>query len=174
MPDEDKKNEILINILKDIRGGIDNAINILGGGETVAVTGVKKIETDGGSSAKIVEGVFSGDAMIGSDGERYSVPPNYASKSKLVEGDILKLTVTSDGRFIFKQIGPIARKRLVGELIMDPEHDEYWVVFENDKWRVLKASITYFKGESGDKIAILVPQDGPAKWAAVENVIREE
>jgi hypothetical protein len=173
MAEDNKKDEILLNILKDIKSGIENAINILGGEETVA-PGVKKVETGDGSSAKIVEGVFAGDAMIGSDGERYSVPPNYASKSKLVEGDILKLTVTSDGRFIFKQIGPIARKRLVGELIIDPEHDEHWVVNENDKWRVLKASVTYFKGESGDKVAILVPQDGPAKWAAVENVIKEE
>ena len=32
--------------------------------------------------------------MIGPDGKNYPVPANYASKSKLIEGDILKLTIT--------------------------------------------------------------------------------
>jgi len=56
-------------------------------------------------SGKIVEGVFDGQIMIGPDGKSYPVPANYASKSKLVEGDILKLTIADDGGFIYKQIG---------------------------------------------------------------------
>ena len=39
---------------------------------------------------KIIEGVFDGQNMVGSDGKTYPVPANYASKSKLVQGDILK------------------------------------------------------------------------------------
>ncbi|MBA4320115.1 MAG: hypothetical protein C0412_17080, partial [Flavobacterium sp.] len=50
---------------------------------------------------KVIEGVFDGENMIGPDGKQYSVPSNYASKSKLVEGDILKLTITSRGNFIY-------------------------------------------------------------------------
>ena len=38
---------------------------------------------------KIVEGVFDGQNMIGPDKKTYSVPANYASKSKLIPGDIL-------------------------------------------------------------------------------------
>ena len=49
---------------------------------------------------KIIEGVFDGQTMIGPDGKNYPVPANYASKSKLVEGDILKLTINDDGGFI--------------------------------------------------------------------------
>ena len=45
---------------------------------------------------RVVEGVFNGQNMIGGDGEEYPIPANYSSKSKLVEGDILKLTI--DGR----------------------------------------------------------------------------
>ena len=40
-------------------------------------------------SGKVVEGVFDGQTMIGPDGKSYPVPANYASKSKLIEGDIL-------------------------------------------------------------------------------------
>ncbi|MFA5133777.1 MAG: hypothetical protein WC459_03175 [Patescibacteria group bacterium] len=168
------KQQILLGILKDMKDNLENAINILGGLE--GVRGVKiEDNVDGASSdgARIVEGVFAGDKMVGGDGKTYDIPPNYASKSKLVEGDILKLTITSNGGFVYKQIGPIPRKRLVGELAIDAEKDEFWVVVDTNKWRVLKASITYFKGEAGNKVAILVPQDGISKWAAVENVIKE-
>ena len=53
---------------------------------------------------KIIEGVFDGQNMVGSDGKTYPVPANYASKSKLVQGDILKLTIADDGTFMYKQI----------------------------------------------------------------------
>lgn len=33
----------------------------------------------------IIEGVFTGDSMLGSDGNTYPVPHNYASKSLLVQ-----------------------------------------------------------------------------------------
>ena len=65
------------------------------------------------STGKIIEGVFDGQNMVGPDGKTYPVPANYASKSKLVQGDILKLTIAEDGGFIHKQIGPIPRKQLI-------------------------------------------------------------
>jgi hypothetical protein len=34
---------------------------------------------------KIIEGVFTGEGMLGSDGNIYPVPQNYASKSLLVQ-----------------------------------------------------------------------------------------
>src|SRR5262245_39908864 len=61
---------------------------------------------------KIIEGVFDGQNMMGPDGKQYPVPANYASKSKLVEGDVLKLTIADDGSFIYKQIGPIERRKV--------------------------------------------------------------
>lgn len=36
-------------------------------------------------TSKIVEGVFTGESMLGSDGNMYPVPQNYASKSHLVQ-----------------------------------------------------------------------------------------
>src|SRR3989338_6057766 len=80
----------------------------------------------------VIEGVFDGQHMIGPDGKKYSVPANYASKSKLVEGDILKLTNDRQGNFIYKQIGPIERKRLIGTLLKDSERGEF-VVLAGDK-----------------------------------------
>lgn len=118
-------------------------------------------------TGKIVEGVFDGQVMIGPDGKNYPVPANYASKSKLVEGDILKLTIADDGSFIYKQIGPIERKQIIGTLV---QHDgNYYVEANGKEYRILLASVTYFRINVGDQVTIIVPEDNPdAVWAAVE------
>ncbi len=123
--------------------------------------------------SKIIEGAFDGQNMLGPDGKQYSVPANYASKSKLVEGDVLKLTITRDGSFIYKQIGPIDRQRLIGQLTRDEVTGEYRVVADGRSFKVLLASITYFKGETGDDVVVLVPAVGDSRWAAVENIIKQ-
>lgn len=124
-------------------------------------------------NTKIIEGIFDGQNMVGPDGKQYSIPANYASKSKLVEGDVLKLTIMPDGSFVYKQIGPIERKRIVGTLIKDENSSEFKVLAENKSFSVLLASITYFKGEVGDEVVILVPEKGESSWAAVENIIKK-
>lgn len=121
-------------------------------------------------SMKVIEGVFDGENMIGPDGKVYTVPANYASKSKLVEGDIMKLTITGNGTFVYKQIGPIDRDRIVG--VLEKNKDGNFFVTSNGKvWRVLTASVTYFKGEVGDEVVILVPKNGESKWSAIENIV---
>ena len=118
-------------------------------------------------SGKVIEGVFDGQIMAGPDGKTYPVPANYASKSKLVEGDILKLTIADDGGFIYKQIGPVPRKQIIGTLT---QHDgAYYVEASGREYRILLASVTYFRINIGDQVTIIVPEDNPdAKWAAVE------
>jgi hypothetical protein len=120
---------------------------------------------------KIIEGVFDGQNMIGPEGKQYPVPANYASKSKLVEGDVLKLTIADDGSFIYKQIGPVERRKMIGTLLQDDKGD-YKVIAEGKTFKVLLASLTYFKAEAGDEVTVVVPQDTETDWAAVENVIK--
>ncbi len=119
--------------------------------------------------SKIVEGVFDGQGMVDKDGRNYPVPANYASKSKLVTGDILKLTITDEGRFLYKQIGPIDRKYVVGPLTYD--EGQYKVITQEKTYKVLTASVTYFKGEIGDEITLIVPQKEDAEWGAVEAIL---
>ena len=122
---------------------------------------------------KVVEGVFDGQGMVGSDSQQYDVPANYASKSKLVEGDILKLTINNMGSFVYKQIKPIERLRKVGVLEQDSQSLQFFAVADDKKWRLLTASVTYFKGEAGDEVVFLVPAEAGSKWAAVENIVKE-
>jgi len=119
-------------------------------------------------AGKVIEGVFDGQSMIGPDGKTYPVPANYASKSKLIEGDILKLTIADDGGFLYKQIGPVARRQIIGTLV---QHDgAYYVEVSGKEYRILLASVTYFKANVGDQVSIIIPEDNPdAEWAAVES-----
>ncbi len=121
---------------------------------------------------KVIEGVFDGQNMVGPDGKQYPVPANYASKSKLVVGDVLKLTIADDGSFIYKQIGPVERRKVLGILSVD-ERGDFKVIAEGKSFKVLTASLTYFKSEPGDEVTIVVPQEGEVEWAAVENVIKK-
>lgn len=179
------KLEIIKKLLDNISETSERLLELLGGGLDEAAEqrisigqlmdegmGKTEDEDEGMTPGRIIEGVFDGENMIGPDGKQYSVPANYASKSKLVEGDILKLTITPNGTFVYKQIGPIDRSRVVGILEMMP-NGNFVVSSEGKKWRVLTASVTYFKGQAGDETVILVPKTGESKWAAVENIVRK-
>ncbi len=118
---------------------------------------------------KIIEGQFDGQNMIGPGDKVYPVPANYASKSKLVEGDTLKLTIAQDGSFIYKQIGPVERKKLIATVGL--ENGQYMAIAGDNHYRVLYASVTYFKAQPGDEVTIVIPAHGEANWAAIEAVI---
>jgi hypothetical protein len=181
------KASLLRAILRNVRESVESALKLL---ETAPETSpdhslTAVVQPAGAEPApatpreashddRVIEGVFDGESMIGDDGKGYSVPPNYASKSKLVEGDMLKLTIGPHGNFIYKQIGPIERQRIVGTLVFEQDVAQYSVLSQGRTWRVLKASVTYFKGEAGDEGVVLVPKNAPSRWAAVENIIKRK
>ncbi len=121
------------------------------------------------AATKVVEGVFDGQNMVDSLGQTYPIPANYASKSKLVEGDGMKLSITEEGKFIYKQIAPIERRTVIGVLIQ--EDGQYKVLAEGKAYRLLLASVTFYRAEVGDQVTILVPKNDTATWGAVEAVI---
>ncbi|KKW06929.1 MAG: 50S ribosomal protein L7/L12 [Candidatus Moranbacteria bacterium GW2011_GWE1_49_15] len=131
----------------------------------------RKIDADAGDG-EIIEGTFDGQIMLGTNGKQYPVPANYASKSKLVEGDMLKLTITPDGSFVYKQIGPIERRHMIG-IVSQDEKGNYYIFSEGKPYKVLLASITYFKAQPGDEVAILTPREIDSSWAAIENVLQK-
>ncbi len=136
-------------------------ISLLGDDERISQIPTEEV------GGKIIEGVFDGQNMVGSDGKTYPVPANYASKSKLVQGDILKLTIAEDGAFMYKQIGPVPRKQVVGTLKLEKGH--YFVDVVGHEYRVLLASVTYFKAKPGDQVSVNLPEeDDTVEWAAIE------
>lgn len=177
---ENQKAELLRKILKNVHESLGNALRLLEEGESISAAEVERTlsalrgqgDVSDLGSGRVVEGVFDGQHMVGGDGKQYHVPPNYASKSKLVEGDQLKLTISGTGIFLYKQIGPVEREHLMGQLIQDPATRQFAVVANDHKLQVLTASITYFKGEPGDEVMIVVPKGVSSKWAAVDHVVK--
>lgn len=138
--------------------------SILGDGETISAPRDAIVSSPEG---KIIEGIFDGQIMIGPDGKNYPVPANYASKSKLVEGDIMKLTIAEDGRFLYKQIGPVERKTVIGTLTH--HDDKYYVEVGGKEYQILYASVTYFHLKEGSQVTVTIPaKNDNATWAAVE------
>jgi hypothetical protein len=119
-----------------------------------------------------IEGVFDGERMIAQDGNAYEVPANYISKSKLLEGDILKKTTGRGGRIMFKQIMPVDRKRAVGTLAIDNSSGSYYVMADGHAFKVIPAAVTFYRGEIGDECVILVPKDAISNWAAIEMIVK--
>ncbi len=162
--------------LKTLKKLIETAETNLAGAKELLASLVGSDEQTGPSEAskapstgKVIEGTFDGQQMIGPDGKSYPVPANYASKSKLVQGDQLKLIIGDDGAFIYKQIGPIERKKVIGTLSL---HDgQYFVEARGKQYHVLFASVTYFKAQPGDQVTMVLPEGEEAEWAAIEAVI---
>lgn len=139
-------------------------VSILGDGEAISAPRDTIVS---GAEGKIIEGIFDGQIMIGPDGKNYPVPANYASKSKLVEGDLMKLTITPEGKFLYKQIGPVERKTVIGTLTH--HDDKYFVEVSGREYEILYASVTYFRLKEGSQVSIVIPaNNSDARWAAVE------
>jgi len=169
--DDEPSFQELKTAIYQIKDQLDQILRKLNKGQTDKLNKDNPDITIKDRGERIIEGVFNGLMMIGSDGKEYAVPPNYASKSKLVEGDIMKLTFAPNGRFIYKQIGPISRKRIIGILSFDEERQLWNVLHENKKYKVLTASVTFYKGKPNDEAVVLIPQENDCDWCAMENVI---
>lgn len=170
MDQDDRKLSQLRKLLEDIEDKVQLVRRILF--EQVYQEEAENLDCITDGPVTIIEGVFDGEEMIDKDGKKYAVPANYASKSKLVPGDKMKLTIAMDGTFIFKQIGPVERKRLIGKVM---KNGEKWLIgYNGRKYQVLHSSVTYFKAKLGDKVTVIVPKVGEADWAAIENLLEKK
>ncbi len=110
--------------------------------------------------------------MLGSDGNTYPVPQNYASKSHLVQGSKLKATVASDGKITYKIIEEIAYDTVIGLLTMN--RDKYQIAAEGKVYHVLSASVTFLKAAIGDTVSVRIPQGKEATYAALDSIIPKD
>ena len=182
-PPVDTRPRLAIQMLKQVQQSIAHIVQLLEDGDTANATrGMvnfvmqkkqfeKSFEQETG--LRVLEGVFDGLDMIGAEGTRYRIPENYASKSRLVEGDVLKLTIRPDGSHVYKQISPVERRRITGKIGADPVTNNLVVMSGEDLYKVLTASVSYFKVIPGDEVVILVPGSGRSTWAALESVVKK-
>jgi hypothetical protein len=175
--------ELALRLLRRTHEAVGHVIDLLEGAEKgdaaariadlVATKQEAERFLDDMSGGKTIEGVFDGVSMVGEDGCAYPVPANYASKSRLVEGDVLKLSSRADGTRVFKQIGPVERKSLVGRVEMDASTGTHVVTCGRKAYKVLPASITFFRAGPGDEAVVLIPKSRDSVWAALESITKK-
>lgn len=119
--------------------------------------------------SKIIEWVFTWEEMYWVDWNKYPIPANYSSKSKMVQWDKLKLTVAGNWKMLYKQISPIDREIKNGLLTEDK--GRYQAVADWKTYDLLTAAVTHFWAKVWDNITIIVPKWKDATFAAIDNVI---
>jgi hypothetical protein len=119
--------------------------------------------------AKVIEGVFTGKDMLGADKKTYPVPANYASKSKIVEGSKLKMTIKGDGSYQYKIINEVKYDTTTGTLIKDSE--QFMVISQQGIYQVLPASVTFLHAHIGDRVSIRIPRDTKATYATIDTLV---
>ncbi len=118
---------------------------------------------------KIIEWVFIGDSMLGSDGSLYPVPQNYASKSLLVQWSKLKATINPSGKITYKIIQEIPYESKIW--IITKNGEKYQINTDTKSYNVLLAAITFHKCEVWDTVSIRVPEWKDATYAVIEAVV---
>jgi hypothetical protein len=118
---------------------------------------------------RVIEGVFTWDAMLWADGNSYPIPHNYASKSKLVQGSKLKAVIAADGKITYKIIEEIAFETKIWLVALN--RDKFQVVSGVKSYHVLMAAITFLKAQVGDTVSFRIPAGKDATYAALESII---
>lgn len=176
-----KKIQNILSLLEIAENNLQNAKNLINqmvedkGINLANETTFKNISNDETQALEVVEGYFDGENMLGDNGQYYTVPQNYASKTQLVIGDRMKWMLTSD-REVFKSILPIPRERLIGTFSM--EGDNYVVI--SDRFvkpiKILKASATFAMKnlglDYGDEVVVIIPKGITPTWGAFSSVVK--
>ena len=154
--------KLLKNVLEENNINLDSEFNL----------DTSWLNSYSSDDSKIIEWVFTWEEMLGSDWNKYPVPANYSSKSKLVQWDKLKLTIAPNGKMLYKQIAPIERSFVTWLVVK--EKDKYQVVAEGQTYDLLTAAVTHFKANIWDSITVIIPEWKQATFAAIEAVVPTE
>jgi len=132
-----------------------------------------ELKTYSEENMEVIEGKFDGYFMIGADQKKYPVPLNYSSKTKLIPGDVLKLKILEDGKFIYKLIQPADRKHV--RAILSKTEDNKFIAMTDDgkSYFLNQAAVSFFKGKPGDELYILVNEQDKSAFAAIEAIIKK-
>jgi hypothetical protein len=113
-----------------------------------------------------ITGTFDGYYLVTETGEKLEVPANYAAKSRLVFGDILKV-VEEDGKQLFKQITKVPRKKL--EAVANKKEGKWYALAEAGSYKISDIAADFNALQVNDKITILIPMDNQgAPFAALD------
>ena len=114
-------------------------------------------------------GKFNGFEIVTESGEKISVPQNYAAKSRLVFGDVLK-KIEEDGKTIFKQIHKVDRVQVEG--ILTKKEGEWYLLTDRGSYKVLDTAAEFLKAElNSEALAFIPANDLETPFATLDKLI---
>lgn len=119
-----------------------------------------------------ITGIYNGEYMVSSDGQRHDVPKNYAAKSLLVNGDELKM-MEQDGKVAFKIVNKVPRKKIEG--LLSKKDGKFVILSDSGTFNLLKTAVEFRNIKQGEWILAVIPETGSANnFAAVDKIIKKE
>ncbi|MDR0650184.1 MAG: hypothetical protein LBG59_01955 [Candidatus Peribacteria bacterium] len=165
-----KKMKVILDQLLNFDPADAKSLEVIGDQEVMKSVELNTYSEEG---LEVIEGVFDGYFMVGNDQKKYPVPMNYSSKTKLVPGDVLKLKVMADGKFVYKLIRPAERKHLKAILSKTDENKFTANTDDGQIYFLNQAAVTFFKGVPGDELYIIINEKDNASFAAIEAIIKK-
>jgi hypothetical protein len=119
-----------------------------------------------------ITGIYNGEFMVSSDGQKHDVPKNYAAKSLLVNGDELKM-MEQDGKVAFKIVNKVPRKKIEG--LLSKKDGRYVILSDSGTFNLLKTAVEYRNIKQGEWVLAVIPETGSSNnFAAVDKIIKKE
>jgi|GEM_PF-2975633 len=117
------------------------------------------------------EGTFDGQYLVAPDGRKTEVPGNYAAKSRLVCGDVLKV-FADNGKQVFKQIDKVERKKIDG--VLTKKEGKWYILADTGSYRILDVAAEFNQANLNDKVSAFIPASNlNASFAALDRVFKE-
>lgn len=153
--------------VENIKKELDNLVRLVENGSTGTATGAAN-QVAQSSDEVIGTGQYDGFYVTTEDGQKHEVPPTYASKSRVVFGDTLKILKNGD-RVYFEHLNKVPRKELSG--ILTKKEGSWHFLSHSGVYKVLDVAVEYYKGKELDEAIALVPEDNlEAPFAALDKV----
>lgn len=169
------------NLISQLENNIQELKNALAAPKKVSISKLKKdlhkiksLATDLGIkiSTNEILWLYDGYNFVWQDGQNYSVPLNYASKSKLVPWDTLKLTIMEDWELRYKLINPASRKKTKAILNKNDDGRWIWTTKDNKSYILNLAAVTFYKWRPWDQATIIINPELDMQFAAVEIITK--
>lgn len=120
-----------------------------------------------------IVGIFDGEFMVTTDGQKLEVPKNYAAKSLLVYGDELKRMVDEEGKEAFKILNKVPRKKIEG--LLSKKDGRYVILADAGTFNLSKNAVEFRNIKQGEWILAVIPETGQTgNFAAIDKVIIKE
>lgn len=119
-----------------------------------------------------IEGKFDGKYLVTSEGERIEVPANYASKSRIVYGDTLKM-YEENGRKMFKQLIKLPRRKVLA--VLSKKEGKFYALSEFGDHEISSTSVEHNNLSVGDQIQIILPEENlKAPFTTLDKTLQQE